>query len=82
MRTFAVNDVTEPSSAAAFTVTVPRGFSAAPARQPMGAGRLTGQELQRQHAHIHQVAAVDALEAFGDDCLDAQQQRPLGRPVA
>mmetsp|Transcript_26275 Transcript_26275/g.62209 ORF Transcript_26275/g.62209 Transcript_26275/m.62209 type:complete len:395 (+) Transcript_26275:4406-5590(+) len=47
-------------------------------RQPIG----TGLELQRQHAHADQVAAVDALEALGHDGLDAQQLRALGGPVA
>ncbi len=41
-----------------------------------------GLELQRQHAHAHQVVAVDALEAACDDGLDAQQVGALGRPVA
>ena len=50
--------------------------------QAQALGVLPGQELERQHAHAHQVAAVDALEALGDDRLDAQQARPLGRPVA
>jgi hypothetical protein len=39
-------------------------------------------ELQRQHAHAHQVAAVDALEAARHHGLDAQQLRALGGPVA
>ena len=39
-------------------------------------------ELQRQHAHAHEVGAVDALEAAGDHGLHAQQLRTLGRPVA
>ena len=39
-------------------------------------------ELQRQHAHADQVAAVDALVALGDHRAHAQQQRALGRPVA
>src|SRR5690606_11642275 len=41
-----------------------------------------GQELQRQHAHADQVGAVDALEALGDDGLDAGQAYALGSPVA
>ena len=41
-----------------------------------------GCQLQRQHAHPHQVAAVDALEALGDHRPHAQQRRALGRPVA
>ena len=39
-------------------------------------------ELQRQHAHADQVAAVDALEAAGDHGLHAQQLGALGGPVA
>src|SRR5262245_13980640 len=39
-------------------------------------------ELQRQHAHVHEVAAVNALEALRDDRLDAEQERSLCRPVA
>ena len=39
-------------------------------------------ELQRQHAHAHQVAAVDALEAARHHRAYAQQLRALGRPVA
>src|SRR5690606_31523538 len=44
--------------------------------------RLAGPELQRQHAHVHEVAAMDALEALGDDGPDAEQERALRRPVA
>src|SRR5262245_12607354 len=38
-------------------------------------------ELQRQHAHSDQVAAVNPLEALGDDRAHAQQPRPLRRPI-
>src|SRR5688500_4784262 len=38
-------------------------------------------ELQRKHAHVHEVAAMDALERLGNDSLDAQQLGALGRPV-
>jgi hypothetical protein len=34
--------------------------------------RVRTLELARQHTHADQVIAVDALEALGDDCLDAQ----------
>src|SRR2546425_700049 len=44
--------------------------------------RDAGFELQRQNAHVHEVAAVNALEALGDDRGDAEQQRTLRRPVA
>ena len=39
-------------------------------------------ELQRQHAHAHEVGAVDALEALRDDGLHAEQAGALGGPVA
>ena len=39
-------------------------------------------EGQRQHAHADQVGAVDALEAFGDHRLHAEQHGALGGPVA
>src|SRR5262249_10597277 len=39
-------------------------------------------ELARKHAHAHQIAAVDALEALGDYRTHAKQPRPLRRPVA
>nr|GEU28025.1 hypothetical protein [Tanacetum cinerariifolium] len=47
-------------------------------RQAIDAGR----EFQRQHAHAHQVGAVDALETFGGDGLHAGQPHALGGPVA
>ena len=40
-------------------------------------GRFTALVRQRQHAHADEVGAVDALEAFGDHGLHAQQKRPL-----
>jgi len=45
-------------------------------------GPLAVGELQRQHAHHHQVGAMDALVALGDHEPDAQQPRTPGRPVA
>src|SRR6185436_3647779 len=39
-------------------------------------------ELQRQHAHADQVRAVDALEAFGNYGLHAEQHRAFRSPVA
>jgi len=42
---------------------------------------LPGLELQRQHAHAHQVGAVDAFETFCQHRLDPQQVGALGRPV-
>src|SRR5687768_18382439 len=43
---------------------------------------LAALEHQGQHAHADQVAAVDALEALGDDGFDAEQVRALRGPVA
>src|SRR5690606_3472988 len=40
------------------------------------------EELQRQHAHADQVAAVDALERARDHRLDAEHEGALRRPVA
>jgi hypothetical protein len=45
-------------------------------------GALAGHELERQHAHAHQVRAMDALEALGDDRAHAEQARALRGPVA
>ena len=45
-------------------------------------GALSGRELEGDHAHADEVGAVDALKGLGDDGLDAQQGRALGRPVA
>src|ERR671921_146696 len=45
-------------------------------------GGLAGRELERDDAHADEVGAVDALVGLGDDRLDAQQGRALGRPVA
>src|ERR1019366_4161277 len=39
-------------------------------------------ELEREHAHPHQVAPVDALEALGHDGPHTKEVRPLRRPVA
>src|SRR5690606_10504153 len=39
-------------------------------------------ELQRQHAHADQVAAVDSLVAGGDHGLDPEQHCAFGGPVA
>src|SRR5438105_6648746 len=44
--------------------------------------RLAALKLQRQHAHVHQIAAMDAFEALGDHRLDAEQQCALRCPVA
>ena len=56
-----------------------RTFPAAEAERFRG---LAVHELQRQHPHADQVAAVDALEALGDHRADAQQDRPLRGPIA
>src|SRR5690606_33074585 len=52
------------------------------AGQAQALGVLPGLVHERQHAHAHQVRAVDALEALGDDRLDAKHPGALGRPVA
>ena len=39
-------------------------------------------ELARQNAHADEVAAVDALEALGDDGADAEEARAFRGPVA
>ena len=44
--------------------------------------RDVGRELERQDAHDHEVAAVDAFEARGDGGADAQEERAFGGPVA
>src|SRR3546814_10298996 len=55
-----------------------KGFGAVDVQRQARGARL---ELQRQRAHADQVGAVDTLEAFGDDRLDARQTHGLGRPV-
>ena len=42
---------------------------------------LSFHELQRQNAHADQIAAVNALEAFGNDGFNTEQRCSLGRPV-
>ena len=39
-------------------------------------------ELAREHAHAHEVTAMDAFEALRDDGLHSQQPRSLCGPVA
>ena len=51
------------------------------AAQAQAVARVPRLELERQHAETRQVAAVDALEAFGDHRAHALQARALGRPV-
>ncbi len=43
---------------------------------------FAGHKFERQDAHADQVAAVNALEAFGQHHADAEQDRALGGPVA
>src|SRR5713101_4880050 len=43
---------------------------------------FAGLELKRENAHTDEVAAMDALVAFGDDGADAEEKRALGGPVA
>src|SRR5574342_425597 len=52
------------------------------AGQPQRRGTLALRELERQHAHADQVAAVNALVALGDRRLHALERRTLGCPVA
>ena len=40
------------------------------------------QKFKRQHAHADKVAAMDALEAFGQHRANAEQNRSFGGPVA
>src|SRR5713101_9954015 len=39
-------------------------------------------EFEREDAHADEVAAMDALKAFGDDGADAEKERAFGGPVA
>ena len=48
--------------------------------QALGAGAVL--ELQRQHAHAHQVGAVDALETLSHNDFHAEQVGALGGPIA
>src|SRR3990172_2715698 len=50
--------------------------------KPVGLEIFAGLEHQRHDAHADQVAAVNALEALGDNGFDAEQPRPLGGPIA
>ena len=52
------------------------------ALEPEALPRGVTLERQRQHAHAHEVRAVDALEGLGDDRAHAEQVGALGRPVA
>ena len=49
---------------------------------PRRAGALQAQELERQHAHAHQVGAVDPFVALREHGPHAKQAGALGRPVA
>ena len=49
--------------------------------QPQRLRRHALFELEREHAHAHEVGSVDALEALRQDRPHAQEARPLGRPV-
>src|ERR1035438_6295836 len=48
----------------------------------VGRGTLVGCELQRQHAHAHEIGTVNSLVALDEHGLHTEQLRPLGRPVA
>ena len=45
-------------------------------------GIFSGEKLQRQNTHAHEIGTVDALVAFGDHGADTEQARTFGRPVA
>src|SRR2546427_8808443 len=46
-----------------------------------GSRVLSLSELQRQHSHANQIAAVNPLEAFRNYSFDTQQPGALRRPV-
>ncbi len=50
--------------------------------EPQALRAIAALELQWQHAHAHQVRAVNALVALGHHNLYAQQLRAFGGPVA
>ena len=56
-------------------------------RELLGPGQLQRRrsvaslELERQHAHVHEIAAMNPFEGLGDHGFDAQQQRAFGGPV-
>jgi hypothetical protein len=52
------------------------------AREPQRLDVLAVRELEREDAHHQEIRAVDALERLRDHGLDAEQVRPLRRPVA
>src|SRR5690348_15276761 len=43
---------------------------------------FTGHEFQRKHAHADKIAAMDALETFGQHRANTEKQRSFSRPVA
>jgi hypothetical protein len=47
-----------------------------------GHGRRPVLELEREHAHVDQVAAVNTFVAFGDHRIHTEQQCSLCSPVA
>ena len=52
------------------------------AGKALALGLFSGQELQRQHAHAHEVRAVDALEGLDEDGPRTEQPGVLRGPVA
>ena len=78
----ATRDDRRAAGAASSPSASPRIVYASRPVRPERRGALAGQELERQHAHPDEVRAVDPLVALGDDGPDAEQRRPLGRPVA
>src|SRR5262245_58528758 len=45
-------------------------------RQSQRRGILAALKLHRQHAHVHEVAAMDAFEALRDHDFHTEQERP------
>src|SRR5215207_7197948 len=60
----------------------PRDVDGLRAVEPEGLGVDVVLELEGEDDHADEVRAVYALEALGDDGLDAEQESPLRRPVA
>ena len=74
--------ITSSSSIRAFSCSTPSTSTISSPSRPSDLRSWPSQEGQRQHAHAHQVRAVDALEALGDHRLHAEQEGALRRPVA
>src|SRR5580704_5606901 len=51
------------------------------ASEAVGVARFAWLEFERENAHADEVAAMDALVAFGDDGAGTEQARAFGGPV-